>query len=171
VLIVEMEGNQSNNIVKGMGMRLKRFSQHLILMIICVGMFFASGLAESNQEHSFNADLNYAQVEFVEIIQNSDGRWCIYTTVRHKDEGWKHYANAWDVIDQDGNPLTERILMHPHDNEQPFTRSQCGVLIPEDITLVIVRSKCNLHGFGGRTVEVDLTQAEGKYFKVQRADN
>jgi len=117
---------------------------------------------------SGNPDLDYAQVQFVRATQDSDGLWTFNTTVRHNDEGWDHYANAWQVVDLDGNLLAERILTHPHDNEQPFTRNQSNINIPPDTIQVIVRAKCNGHGFGGQEVLVDLTAAEGKNFELSR---
>ncbi len=115
-----------------------------------------------------NPDLDYAQVIFVQAAQNSDGRWRFDATVRHNDQGWDHYADAWQVVDLAGNLLAERILTHPHDTEQPFTRSQSNIDIPADLTQVIVRAKCNVHGFGGQEVLVDLTVTEGDNFEVGR---
>lgn len=115
-----------------------------------------------------NPDLDYAQVVFVKATQSSDGTWRFDTTVRHNDQGWDNYADAWQVVDLAGNVLGERILMHPHDNEQPFTRSQSGIEIPEDITQVIVQAKDNVEGFGGQVVVVDLTKSEGEKFEVIR---
>ena len=37
--------------------------------------------------------------------------------------GWEHYANKWDVVGPDDTILGTRVLLHPHVNEQPFTRS------------------------------------------------
>jgi hypothetical protein len=115
---------------------------------------------------TYNPDLNYAQVIFVRATQGSDGRWTFNTTVRHNDEGWDHYADAWQVVDPEDNLLAERVLAHPHDTEQPFTRSQGNIEIPSELTTVIVRAKCNVHGFGGQEVVVDLTVAEGENFEV-----
>ena len=115
-----------------------------------------------------NPDLDYAQVVFVTATQSSDGTWRFDTTVRHNDQGWDDYADAWQVIDLDGAVLGERILLHPHDTEQPFTRSQSGIAIPDDVTQVIVQAKDNVEGFGGQVVVVDLTQREGEKFEVVR---
>jgi hypothetical protein len=117
---------------------------------------------------TYNPDLNYAQVIFVRATQNGDGLWKLDTTVRHNDEGWDHYADAWQVIDSEGNILAERILTHPHDTEQPFTRSQSNIEIPSELTTVTVRAKCNVHGFGGQEVVVDFTVGEGEGFEVVR---
>lgn len=117
-----------------------------------------------------NPDLDYTQVVFVQATQNSDGLWRFDTTVRHNDQGWEDYADAWQVVDLEGNVLAERILTHPHDNEQPFTRNQSNIEIPPETTKVIVRAKDNVEGFGGQVVLVDLTVNEGENFEVIRAE-
>ena len=67
-----------------------------------------------------------ADVVGVRYEQSSDGSYVFHVTVRHDDTGWEHYADKWQVIGPDGAVLGERILLHPHETEQPFTRSQSG---------------------------------------------
>ncbi|NDJ55118.1 MAG: hypothetical protein GYB68_18765, partial [Chloroflexi bacterium] len=91
------------------------------------------------------------------------------------DTGWEDYVDGWDVVLPDGtvvkpdpnSPFT-RLLLHPHVTEQPFTRSQSGIIIPEDVTTVTVRAHDLLHGFGGVEVVVDLTQPTGENYEVSR---
>jgi hypothetical protein len=59
-------------------------------------------------------------------------------------------------------------LLHPHENEQPFTRSQGGLNIPEDVDHVIVRAHDLVDGWGGKIVVVDLSQENGPDFEVAR---
>jgi hypothetical protein len=122
----------------------------------------------ADPDYSGNPHLDFAQVTFVKATQTGDGTWRFDATVRHNDQGWDHYADLWQVEDLGGNVLAERVLLHPHDTEQPFTRSQSGVNIPPEITQVVVRAKCNVHGFGGQAVLVDLTLSEGENFEVVR---
>jgi hypothetical protein len=77
-------------------------------------------------------------------------------TVRHDDEGWDHYANSWEVLSPDGDVLATRILAHPHENEQPFTRSLGGVMIPAGVDQVILRAHDSVHEYGGDTLTVSL---------------
>ena len=77
-------------------------------------------------------------------------------TVRHADTGWDHYADKWEVVDEKGAVLGTRVLLHPHVDEQPFTRSLSVVRIPEGINKVTVRAHDSVHGYGGETVIVDL---------------
>lgn len=97
-----------------------------------------------------------ADVVKVDVTQQSNGSYSFQVTVRHNDEGWDHYADAWDVGRTDGTIYTTRILAHPHENEQPFTRGKSGVQIPENVKSVIIRAHDKVHGHGGKTIEVTL---------------
>jgi hypothetical protein len=79
-------------------------------------------------------------------------------TVRHEDEGWNHYANAWEVVAPDGTVLATRVLQHPHVGEQPFTRELAGVRVPATLASVRIRARDSVHGFGGREVVVPLSK-------------
>lgn len=89
-----------------------------------------------------------ARVVAVEALPGSDGTWRFSVTVRHADEGWEHYADAWQVLAPDGTVLGERELLHPHVDEQPFTRSLGGVVIPDEVEMVEVRAGDNIDGWG-----------------------
>ena len=115
-----------------------------------------------------------ADVLHVRAVQASDGTWTFHVTVQHPDTGWEDYADGWDVLTPDGevlkpdpgSPFT-RLLLHPHENNVPFTRSQSGIAIPEGVTLVRVRAHDLVDGFGGREVVVDLTVPSGEDFEVE----
>lgn len=107
-------------------------------------------------------------VEFVEFEQGASG-WTANVTVRHGDTGWDHYADAWRIVDPDNKVIGTRTLYHPHESEQPFTRSLSGVAIPSSISAVEVQAHDKVHGWGAG-VRVDLTQAEGAKFRVRRSD-
>jgi hypothetical protein len=117
----------------------------------------------------FNSDLKYAQVTEVKATLEQSGSWRFDVTVRHDDEGWGHYADLWEVVDPESSVLYgKRVLLHPHDAEQPFTRSQSGIEIPEGVSGLLIRARCTTHGFDGRAILVDLTAAEGNGFTVVR---
>ena len=77
-------------------------------------------------------------------------------TVSHADTGWDHYANKWDVVGAGGTVYGTRILHHPHVDEQPFTRSLSGVVIPARVKTVTVRAHDSVHKYGGKVILVDL---------------
>ena len=81
-------------------------------------------------------------------------------TVSHADEGWDHYANAFEILDSEGNILGVRTLLHPHVNEQPFTRSLGNVRIRAGVTKIIVRAVDSVHLTGGEQIELDWPLTE-----------
>ncbi len=132
---------------------MKRFILPVILVIL-IGVFAPAFVFA---QESFDPDLKYAQVRAVEIDRNSDGSYDVDVTVRHADEGWDHYADRWEIVNPEtGEIIAVRELLHPHVNEQPFTRSITGVEVPEGIDSILVRARCNLHGFEGRQVVKEL---------------
>jgi hypothetical protein len=84
------------------------------------------------------------------------GGWRFDVTVKHADTGWDHYADAWRVVGPDGTVYGTRTLYHPHVNEQPFTRSLSGVVIPSGVTEVTVEAHDSVHGWGGAKTTVTL---------------
>ena len=86
----------------------------------------------------------------------SGGTWTFDVTVRHADTGWEHYADAWRVVGPDGTVYGARTLVHPHVEEQPFTRSLSGVVIPEAVTTVLIEAHDSVHGWGGRDFTLAL---------------
>ncbi len=87
---------------------------------------------------------------------NLGGAWTISVTLRHPDTGWEHYADGWEVLSPDGKRLGMRVLAHPHVNEQPFTRSLSGVLIPAGMPYVLIRARCNTTGWSESTYKLKL---------------
>ena len=129
---------------------------------------------DEKEAHMSSADepetnLDWAQVRYVAARETEDGVWTFEVTVEHNDQGWDHYANLWQVVHPETNEVYgERELAHPHDNEQPFTRSQRGIRIPDGQTSVLVRARCDEHGWGGQEILVDLTGSSGENYEVRR---
>ncbi len=105
---------------------------------------------------AFSAVAGEADVEKVRIAKERAGIYRFDVTVRHADAGWKHYADKWDVVAPGGKILGTRVLLHPHELEQPFTRSLSGVRIPRGVTRVTVRAHDKVHGYGGEVVTVEV---------------
>jgi hypothetical protein len=97
-----------------------------------------------------------ADVLKVKATLASDGTCRFDATVQHADAGWDHYADVWEVVAPNGSVLGTRTLLHPHVDEQPFTRSLAGIAIPDAITAVTVRARDSVHGYGGRGLTVSL---------------
>ncbi|TCL08184.1 hypothetical protein BXY66_0217 [Shimia isoporae] len=107
--------------------------------------------------------LTSAAPVFAEAPEVTDARasksgdtWRFDVTLLHPDTGWDHYADGWRVELNDGTVLTTRVLTHPHVNEQPFTRSQSGVKIPEGTQTVYIRSRCIVDGWSDGVFALEL---------------
>jgi hypothetical protein len=100
-----------------------------------------------------------ADVLKVEVWRSEAREYRFAVTVRHGDTGWDHYADRWEVVAPDGDVLATRVLAHPHEHEQPFTRSLFGIVLPASLTGVVVRAHDSLHGFGGAELSVPLGDA------------
>jgi hypothetical protein len=74
--------------------------------------------------------------------------WRFAVTVAHADTGWDHYVDAWEVQAPDGTRLAIRELMHPHVDEQPFTRTLSAVHVPAHVTRVLIRAHDTVEGWG-----------------------
>ena len=57
------------------------------------------------------------------------------------------------MLAPDGRILATRKLLHPHEYEQPFTRSLTGVRIEAAVVTVRVRAHDSEHGFGGAEIK------------------
>lgn len=107
------------------------------------------------------------QVEIVHAqFDKSGDRWNVGVTLRHADTGWDHYADQWRVVDAQGRVLAKRVLWHPHEDEQPFTRDLEDVKLPAGVTTVYIEAHDKVHGWSPQRVKVDLTASHGDRFDV-----
>lgn len=111
------------------------------ILVLCASPLFAGG------------------VEIVDArAQATPSGWRFDVTVQHADTGWDHYADGWEVLAPDGSRLGFRELLHPHVNEQPFTRALHGVQIDTAITQVTIRARDNVHGWSENTFVLPLAK-------------
>ncbi len=97
-----------------------------------------------------------ADVIDVRASKTASSSYAFHVTVQHADTGWDHYADKWEVLGPDGTVLGMRVLLHPHVDEQPFTRSLSGVKIPSEVKTVTIRAHDKVHGWGGKIMAIEL---------------
>jgi len=114
--------------------------------LICVAALVVVGAAFAGE----------ADVVAVKPTRESGNSWRFDVTVKSNDKGWNHYADAFEVLTPDGKLLGRRILFHPHETEQPFTRELTGVKIPSEVKTVVVRARHKPRGYDGDTMTVHL---------------
>ena len=109
------------------------------------------------------------RVEIVYAVFIQQGEtWQVSTTLRHADTGWEHYADGWRVVDEAGNILGTRELLHPHQNEQPFTRTLSDIAIPSEAEIIYVEAHDKVHGWSPQRLRVVIQQAQGDRFEVRK---
>jgi len=97
-----------------------------------------------------------ADVIKVEVEKSSNNTYSFSVTILHKDTGWNHYVTKWEIIGENDTIIGTRILHHPDVNEQPFTRSLSGIVIPDHIKAVRIRAYDSIHKYGGKVITVEL---------------
>ncbi len=125
----------------------------MIPLSVFAGFVMSAGLASGATSAAMAGE---ADVVKVAVRETTPGTFRFDVSVRHGDEGWEHFANLWQVVGPAGAVLGTRVLVHPHDTEQPFTRSLGGVAIPGEIKTVVIRARDSVHDFGGKELSVDL---------------
>lgn len=125
----------------------------MIPLSVFAGFVMSAGLAIGAISPAMAGE---ADVVKVAVSETTPGTFRFDVSVRHGDEGWEHFANLWQVVGPAGAVLGTRVLVHPHDTEQPFTRSLGGVAIPGEIKTVVIRARDSVHDFGGKEMSVDL---------------
>ena len=84
--------------------------------------------------------------------------WRVSVTLSHPDTGWDHFADSWRIEDAEGKVLAVRKLMHPHVEEQPFTRSLSSVMLPDGTREIYVRAHCSKGGWHDETTKVKVAR-------------
>lgn len=85
-----------------------------------------------------------------------DGTWTFAVTLSSPYDSPAQYADAWRVVGPDGTELGFRLLTHDHASEQPFTRSESGIVIPDGVTVVTIEGRDQANGWGGDFLELEL---------------
>lgn len=93
-----------------------------------------------------------------EATLDGDGTWHFDVTISSPYDTPERYADAWRIVDSEGNELGIRVLAHDHAGEQPFTRSLSGVVIPAELSAVRVEPRDLVNGWSGETVTVELEE-------------
>lgn len=102
--------------------------------------------------------------EFPDVLdatgeRGDDGLWTFTVTLSSPYDTPERYADGWRILGPDCTEYGVHTLTHDHANEQPFTRRQTGVAIPDDVDEVVVEGRDQANGFGGAVVTVTLDRS------------
>jgi hypothetical protein len=98
----------------------------------------------------------FPDVMKVEVRGAGTNRFDFDVTVSSPYDTPQRYADGFRVTGGDGRVFGERKLLHDHADEQPFARDLHDVPIPPGVHRVTVQARDQRHGYGGKSVTVDL---------------
>lgn len=99
-----------------------------------------------------NAD--HPDVIGADLQRGEDGTWQLAVTLSSLYDSPERYADGWRVLNEDGEVIGEHTLTHDHADEQPVTRTQSGLEIPDAVTTITIEGSDTANGYGGKTLEV-----------------
>ncbi|MEO0536727.1 MAG: hypothetical protein AAF215_23055 [Cyanobacteria bacterium P01_A01_bin.123] len=113
--------------------------------------------SENNSEltppsESSQAQDSFATVTAVEVTAGEPEAYTFVITIESPDTGCDQFANWWEVLDEEGNLIFRRILVHSHVDEQPFSRPGGAVAVQPDQPL-LVRAHMYPHGYGTQAMQ------------------
>jgi hypothetical protein len=108
---------------------------------------------EGAQDDSDNRQ-RYPDIKSVEIEKVDESTADLSVTVSSPYDSPERYADGWRVLDQDDQVLGEHTLAHDHADEQPFTRTQTGLTVPDGTQELTVQGRDLKNGYGGQTATV-----------------
>ena len=110
----------------------------------------------SAPEAGSSDDERFPDVKQAELTRSGD----VYTlavTISSPYDSPDRYADGWRVTAAGTQDvLGEHMLGHDHASEQPFTREQSDLQIPDDVKQITVEGRDQENGFGGDTVTIDV---------------
>jgi hypothetical protein len=118
------------------------------LALVCMSTTSSAQTKASEQKHPDVVD--------VKVQARGNNRFDFDVTLSSPYDTPQRYADAFKVLDAQGKQLGERVLLHDHQTEQPFTRDLHGVMIPAGVKVVTVQGRDQKYGYGGKTMQVTL---------------
>lgn len=90
------------------------------------------------------------------LTPTGNGTFTLDVTMSSPYDSPDRYADGWRVLAPDGTELGTHLLTHDHASEQPFTRTQSDLKIPEGVATVTVEGRDQVSGYGGKTRQLDV---------------
>ena len=133
----------------------------LAVAVLMAALLLAGCSADSTdgptEERSPSASgARFPDVVQVQIEPEAEGSYRITVTMSSPYDSPQRYADGWRVTGPDGTVYATTTLGHDHASEQPFTRTQTGVEVPDGVDTVVVEGRDTENGYGGGTVTADL---------------
>lgn len=105
------------------------------------------------------AETSAPKIADVKVKRDASDRVGIYhisVTIEHKDTGWDDYVDAWEIVGSNGTLLGVRPFFEPELDEAKTVSALAGVVIPEDVKTVTIRTRKHPQGYEGEPVEITI---------------
>ncbi|MDQ3465280.1 MAG: hypothetical protein M3500_11425 [Actinomycetota bacterium] len=135
----------------------------LVVVGLLLGTLVLSGCSDAAPAEPPTQDSEQSEQQFPDVLdvaveRAEDGTFTFDVTMSSPYDTPERYADGWRILGPDDEVLGEKTLTHDHASEQPFTRSQSGVEIPDGVTSVVVEGRDLANGYGGGTQSVELPE-------------
>jgi hypothetical protein len=102
-------------------------------------------------------DSRFPDIRKAELTPSGPGRYTLALTVSSRYDSPERYADGWRVLAAgSGEELGSHTLAHDHASEQPFTREQPDLRIPDGVERITIEGRDTDNGYGGDTVTIDV---------------
>lgn len=105
-----------------------------------------------------DVDDRFPEVIGAQLVPTGERTYDVVVSISSPYDSPERYADGWRVLDEMGNELGSHTLLHDHASEQPFTRTQRGLEIPEGVTRITVEGRDLVNGYGGGTLWIDVPE-------------
>ena len=112
--------------------------------------------APSSRSSTAEAATMFPDVVDATLTRSGNDTFTLDVTMSSPYDSPDRYADGWRVLAPDGTELGTHLLTHDHASEQPFTRTQSDLKIPEGVATVTVEGRDQVSGYGGKTRQVDV---------------
>jgi hypothetical protein len=111
-----------------------------------------AGIAVTKDSNTKISDTEPSGANVIAVsLSGSPGSYFVSVTVDSPDIRCESFADWWEVVSDDGELLTRRVLLHKHVEEQPFTRSG-GPLNVQPSDILIIHAHMRRTGYGGEVM-------------------
>jgi hypothetical protein len=119
-------------------------------------LFLMLGLVSHSARAAEASSQKHPDVTAAKVQPRGANKFDFDVTVSSPYDTPQRYADAFRVMHKDGTVYGERVLLHDHATEQPFTRDLHGVVVPAGVRSVVVQARDLRNGWGGKALEVVL---------------
>lgn len=120
----------------------------------------ATKTAPAESQEASAGSGRFPDIRSAALKRTGTGAYAATVTVSSPYDTPERYADGWRVLKAGTDEvLGEHMLAHDHADEQPFSRTQSDLKIPDGVTRVTIQGRDQDNGYGGETVTIDVPRS------------